>query len=275
MYLLLFSAQNSALRRSSAPHLRLRGGDGEETQQPGQETLAQALAMAQARAAAPVRMSLDPARYRSASQGPPGSFPLPEYGEIDRVIDRATQTDGWAPVIPQYNGTLRWARHQWKGTINEHLWRPAAVSMIVPFLFIGATRFVAPSARWFPSPDETHPVRPPRSRFPTLRPAAPVLPMLLMLPPFHLRPTRSSRLAPHARRRRADFRDAALDLARLGPPARPDDVRCDLLRRPRPLVLAQLLQDRAAGATPGWRRSRPLARPVQGRRPAVESGRSR
>ena len=162
MWLLLFSAQTSALYRpSSAPHLRLRGGDGEETQQPGQETLAQALAMAQAR----VRMSLDPARYRSASQGPPGSFPLPEYGEIDRVIDRATQTDGWAPVIPQYNGTLRWARHQWKGTINEHLWRPAAVSMIVPFLFIGATRFVAPSARWFPSPDETHPVRPPRSRF--------------------------------------------------------------------------------------------------------------
>ena len=45
MWLLLFSAQTSALYRpSSAPHLRLRGGDGEETQQPGQETLAQALA---------------------------------------------------------------------------------------------------------------------------------------------------------------------------------------------------------------------------------------
>ena len=159
MWLLLFTTPYSALyRHSSTPHLRLRGGDSDESEQPGQETLAQALAMSQARAAAPVRMSLDPARYRSSSQGPPKAFPPPEFGEIDRVIDRATQTAGWAPVIPQYNGTLRWARHQWKGTINEHLWRPAAVSMIVPLLFIGGSKFVAPTARWFPSPDDSHPV---------------------------------------------------------------------------------------------------------------------
>ena len=55
-------------------------------------------------------------------------------------------------------GTLRWARHQWKGTINQHLWRPAAVSMLVPLVFIGGCRVVAPSARWFPSPDESHPI---------------------------------------------------------------------------------------------------------------------
>lgn len=58
--------------------------------------------------------------------------------EIDAVIDRASRTDGWGPVIPQYSGSAGWAWSQWKGTIIQHLARSALLSMLGPLLLMGA-----------------------------------------------------------------------------------------------------------------------------------------
>tara|TARA_B100000795_G_C22732974_1_gene412161 strand:+ start:449 stop:982 length:534 start_codon:yes stop_codon:yes gene_type:complete len=74
-----------------------------------QQAFAQSLAQAWP---AKIRMELDPAKYRSSSQGPDRGLPV-SLVEIERVIDRVTRTDGWMPIIPQYQGATRWARSAW------------------------------------------------------------------------------------------------------------------------------------------------------------------
>jgi hypothetical protein len=119
-----------------------------------QQAFAQSLAQAWP---AQIRMELDPAKYRSSSQGPDRGLPV-SLGEIERVIDRVTKTDGWMPIIPQYQGATRWARSAWKGTILEHLWIPAAWSFLIPLLMIVAAKVLVPSAAWLPSPQPEHPL---------------------------------------------------------------------------------------------------------------------
>ena len=74
-----------------------------------QQAFAQSLAQAWP---AKIRMELDPAKYRSSSQGPDRGLPV-SLVEIERVIDRVTKTDGWMPIIPQYQGATSWARSAW------------------------------------------------------------------------------------------------------------------------------------------------------------------
>ena len=84
-------------------------------------------------AAAPkpkVNLVLDPLAYRSSSQGPIMPKELipttkDDMDEIDHVIERATSTHGWKPVIPQYSKQPHWAWMQWEGTIVERLWKLA------------------------------------------------------------------------------------------------------------------------------------------------------
>ena len=121
------------------------------------EALAQSQAQARARHMPKVEMAIDPNRYRSSSQGPSQGLPV-TLEEVDRVIDRATRTDGWMPVIPQYQGASRWARQQWKSTVVEHLLGPCILSVTVPLLMVLAIRIFLPSARLLPSPDREHPL---------------------------------------------------------------------------------------------------------------------
>ena len=81
----------------------------------GTIALQQAFAQSMAQAwPAKIRMELDPDKYRSSSQGPDRGLPLSVSSvEIERVIDRVTKTDGWVPIIPQYQGATAWARPAW------------------------------------------------------------------------------------------------------------------------------------------------------------------
>eukprot|EP00966_Prymnesium_polylepis_P007804 179411-Prymnesium_polylepis.1 len=59
------------------------------------------------------QLTLDPLDYRSSSQGPimPAELEAAskeQYDEIDAVIDRATRTAGWLPIIPQYKRGMQW-----------------------------------------------------------------------------------------------------------------------------------------------------------------------
>ena len=88
----------------------------DRTIEDGTLALQQAFAQSMAQAwPAKIRMELDPDKYRSSSQGPaPGGPPLSvSTVEIERVIDRVTKTDGWVPIIPQYQGATAWARSAW------------------------------------------------------------------------------------------------------------------------------------------------------------------
>ena len=117
--------------------------------------------------AAKVKLQIDPERYRSSSQGPlmdwevhphTGAPAVIDLAELDRVVDRATRTDGWGPVIPQYAAARSWAYATWRGTIIEHLWRPAAFGMLVPALLMVIMHFADPTFKWFAVPDPEHPL---------------------------------------------------------------------------------------------------------------------
>ena len=78
---------------------------------------------------------LDASRYRSSSQGPlmPEELrPLePDfYHEIDEVIERATRTDGWGPIIPMFSGRRDWAWRMWQGRAGRQIARQAEDSTI-------------------------------------------------------------------------------------------------------------------------------------------------
>lgn len=132
----------------------------DRTLEDGTLALQQAFAQSMAQVwPAKIRMELDPDKYRSSSQGPDRGVPVSvSRVEIERVIDRLTKTDGWMPIIPQYQGATAWARSAWKGTILEHLWIPALWSFLIPLFMIGAARRLVPSARWLPSPPAEHPL---------------------------------------------------------------------------------------------------------------------
>ena len=87
----------------------------DRTIEDGTLALQQAFAQSMAQAwPAKIRMELDPEKYRSSSQGPDRGLPLSVSSvEIERVIDRVTKTDGWVPIIPQYQGATAWARPAW------------------------------------------------------------------------------------------------------------------------------------------------------------------
>jgi len=98
-----------------------------------------------------VNLVLDPLEYRSASQGPimpkelePTS--LRDLDEIDDVIERATRTHGWKPIIPQYSKQPHWAWMQWEGTIVERLWKHAMWNMLVPTVILVMARWRGGSA---------------------------------------------------------------------------------------------------------------------------------
>ena len=74
------------------------------------------------------------------------------------MVDRATRTDGWGPVIPQYAAARSWAYATWRGTIIEHLWRPAAFGMQMPALLMVIMHFADPTFKWFAVPDPEHPL---------------------------------------------------------------------------------------------------------------------
>jgi len=91
-------------------------------------------------------LTLDPLDYRSSSQGPimpaelePAS--AEQYDEIDTVIERATRTSGWAPIIPQYKRGTQWAWQQWEYTIVQRLWKTACQAMLVPLGLLLCTHF--------------------------------------------------------------------------------------------------------------------------------------
>ena len=88
-----------------------------------------------------VQLILDPLAYRSASQGPIMPAELEpttkaQYDEIEAVIERATRTHGWQPIIPQYKRSFQWAWQQWEGTIVERLWKNAGYNMLVPLALL-------------------------------------------------------------------------------------------------------------------------------------------
>ncbi len=113
-----------------------------------------------------VRLNLDPARYRSSSQGPVMQEETRQVGvdvsvdeavnEIDRVIDRVVRTHGWSPVIPQYAGNRSWAWHQWRGTIIERLWKSVLWNMLVPTLLILTAKLIEPSTSLWQVPAWGH-----------------------------------------------------------------------------------------------------------------------
>ena len=107
--------------------------------------------------ASKVRLELDPLAYRSASQGPimPSELEpatLKDYDDIDSVIDRATRTHGWAPVIPQFRKTTAWS--QWEGTIFERLWKHALLNMVAPTLLLCVAKYFDRSISWWKIPKE-------------------------------------------------------------------------------------------------------------------------
>jgi hypothetical protein len=106
---------------------------------------------------------LDAAAYRSSSQGPKMAWEeqakdrLADELEIDAVIDRASATHGWSPVIPKYTGAVTWAWRQWSGTIIERLWQQVAYNMLVPALIVLGVHALDPSTSlWWQIPGEPH-----------------------------------------------------------------------------------------------------------------------
>ena len=112
-----------------------------------------------------VQLKLDPLAYRSASQGPVMPEELQptsknDIDQIDSVIERATCTHGWVPIIPQFSRSFRWAWQQWEGTIIERLWRTAVHMMFIPLCLLGFVRFLDPTATWWKLP-LSHPLAAP------------------------------------------------------------------------------------------------------------------
>jgi len=104
-----------------------------------------------------VRFELDPLAYRSSSQGPLMPAELEpatkaDYDEIDSVIERATRTHGWAPIIPQFNKGTTWQR--WEGTIIERLWKSALLNMLVPICLLFLAKWIDPSISWWNLPED-------------------------------------------------------------------------------------------------------------------------
>ena len=104
-----------------------------------------------------VRFELDPLAYRSSSQGPLMPAELEpatkaDYEEIDSVIERATRTHGWAPIIPQFNKGMTWQR--WEGTIIERLWKSALLNMLVPICLLLLAKWIDPSISWWNLPED-------------------------------------------------------------------------------------------------------------------------
>lgn len=116
-------------------------------------------------ASSKIKLSLSSSKYRSASQGPimkdelASGRPvnLEDLREIDEVIDRASRTHGWSPIIPQYSGRKSWAWTQWEGTIVERLVRTLLLSTLVPALLVFGMHLIDPKAPWLGIPDEKHP----------------------------------------------------------------------------------------------------------------------
>jgi hypothetical protein len=79
-----------------------------------------------------------------------------DYEEIDSVIERATRTHGWAPVIPQYSKSSQWAWQQWEYTIIQRLWRSALYSMVVPTCLLVLARYIDPTVSWWSLTDKAH-----------------------------------------------------------------------------------------------------------------------
>lgn len=79
-----------------------------------------------------------------------------DYEEIDSVIERATRTHGWSPVIPQYSKSSQWAWQQWEYTIIQRLWRSALYSMVVPTCLLLLARYIDPSVSWWSLTDKGH-----------------------------------------------------------------------------------------------------------------------
>lgn len=107
-----------------------------------------------------VKLQLDPLAYRSASQGPVMPAELEpaskeDYEEIDLVIERATRTYGWSPVIPQYAKSSQWAWQQWEYTIVQRLWKNCMISAILPTCLLLIARYMDPAVSWW-SLDKTH-----------------------------------------------------------------------------------------------------------------------
>ena len=117
-----------------------------------------------------IKLTIDPLEYRSASQGaimPEELEPATEenYDEIEYVIERATRTHGWAPIIPQYKrsakgAVLSWAWSQWEFTITERLWKVAIGRMLVPVVLLMATHYMDPSLTWWYIPKDHRMARP-------------------------------------------------------------------------------------------------------------------
>lgn len=104
-------------------------------------------------------ITLDPLEYRSSSQGPIMPAELEpaskdQYDDIDTVIERATRTHGWSPVIPQYKRGMQWAWHQWEFTIVQRLWKIACAQMLVPLCLLLYTRWTVPDAPWWKMPQD-------------------------------------------------------------------------------------------------------------------------
>lgn len=72
--------------------------------------------------------------------------------EIEAVIERATRTHGWAPVIPQYKRSMKWAWQQWEFTITERLWKAACSRMLVPVCLLAVTHWFDPALSWWHIP---------------------------------------------------------------------------------------------------------------------------
>lgn len=106
-----------------------------------------------------IRLRLDPLAYRSAMQGaimPEELEPATakDYDEIEAVIERATRTHGWAPIIPQYKRSMRWAWRQWEFTITERLWKVVITRMLIPTVLLVATHLFDPSLTWWYIPKD-------------------------------------------------------------------------------------------------------------------------
>ena len=104
-----------------------------------------------------ISLTLDPLAYRSSSQGPITPEELQpasqdDYNEIESVIHRTTRTHGWAPVIPQYKRSMKWAWGQWEFTITERLWKIACNRMLVPLALLLVTHWLDPRLNWWNVP---------------------------------------------------------------------------------------------------------------------------
>lgn len=106
-----------------------------------------------------VNLVLDQLEYRSSSQGPIMPKELEptskdDFEAIDSVIERACQTHGWDPVIPQYKKSMQWAWQQWEFTIAQRLWLPACCNMLVPLFLVVFTHLKHPGTPWWSLPKD-------------------------------------------------------------------------------------------------------------------------